>query len=80
MADDDNRPVRIDTIVVSTQHDDFIQPTDETEAAQLKADEEMLAIIRQDVINILMPRVIASISAEKVLAFMTRTAVFYFCA
>ena len=66
--DDDNRPVRIDTIVVSTQHDDFIQPADETEAAQLKADEEMLAIIRQDVINILMPRVIASISAEKVLA------------
>ena len=66
--DDDNRPVRIDTIVVSTQHDDFIQPADETEAAQLKADEEMLAIIRQDVINILIPRVIASISAEKVLA------------
>ena len=60
--------MRIDTIVVSTQHDDFIQPAGPTEADQLKADEEMLAIIRHDVINILMPRVIASIHAEKVLA------------
>ena len=66
--DDNGTPVRIDTIVVSTQHDDFIQPADDSEAAQLKADEEMLATIRQDVINILMPRVIASIHAEKVLA------------
>ena len=66
--DDNGTPVRIDTIVVSTQHDDFIQPVDDSEAAQLKADEEMLATIRRDVINILMPRVIASIHAEKVLA------------
>ena len=66
--DDNGTPVRIDTIVVSTQHDDFIQPADGSEAAQLKADEEMLATIRQDVVNILMPRVIASIHAEKVLA------------
>ena len=51
--DDNGTPVRIDTIVVSTQHDDFIQPADDSEAAQLKADEEMLATIRQDVINIL---------------------------
>ena len=60
--------MRIDTIVVSTQHDDFIQPADDREAAQLKADEEMLAIIRYDVINTLMPRVIASIHAPQVLA------------
>ena len=66
--DDNGTPVRIDTIVVSTQHDDFIQPAGPTEADQLKADEEMLAIIRHDVIHILMPRVIASIHAEKVLA------------
>ena len=66
--DDNGTPVRIDTIVVSTQHDDFIQPADDTPEAQLKADEEMLAIIRYDVINILMPRVIASLHAEKVLA------------
>jgi S-adenosylmethionine synthetase len=65
--DDNNKPLRIDTIVVSTQHDDFIKPADATEAAQLKADEEMLAIIRKDVIEILMPRVVASISRPEVL-------------
>ena len=51
--DDNGNPVRIDTIVVSTQHDDFIQPADDSEAAQLKADEEMLGIIRNDVVNVL---------------------------
>ncbi len=65
--DDQGRPARIDTIVVSTQHDDFIRPADDTPQAQLKADEEMLAIIRYDVINTLMPRVIASIHHEEVL-------------
>lgn len=66
--DDDGTPVRIDTIVVSTQHDDFIKPADDSEAARLKADEEMLAVIRHDVVNILMSRVIASIHAPRVLA------------
>ena len=65
--DDDRRPVRIDTIVVSTQHDEFIQPADDSKEAQLKADEEMLAKIRQDVIEILMPRVISEIHNPKVL-------------
>ena len=65
--DDQGRPSRIDTIVVSTQHDDFIRPADDTPQAQLKADEEMLAIIRYDVIHTLMPRVIASIHHEEVL-------------
>lgn len=65
---DSGRPVRIDTIVVSTQHDDFIQPADGSVEAQLKADEEMLAIIRKDVIEILMPRVIASINHPEVLS------------
>ena len=66
--DDNGRPVRIDTIVVSTQHDDFIAPADNSKEAQLKADEEMLAQIRKDVIEILMPRVIADIHNEEVLA------------
>ena len=66
--DDNGRPVRIDTIVVSTQHDDFIAPVDSSKEAQLKADEEMLAQIRKDVIEILMPRVIADIHNEDVLA------------
>ncbi len=43
--DDNNKPVRIDAIVVSTQHDDF-----DSEA-------KMLAKIKADIINILIPRV-----------------------
>ena len=66
--DDNGRPVRIDTIVVSTQHDEFVAPADNSREAQLKADEEMLAQIRQDVIEILMPRVIADITNEDVLS------------
>ena len=58
---DNGTPERIDTIVVSTQHDDFIQPANDSKEAALKADEEMLAIIRKDVVEILMPRVIEEI-------------------
>ena len=54
---DDGQPVRIDTIVVSTQHDDF-GPNDE----------QMLAQIKADVLNVLMPRVKAQITSPKVLA------------
>ncbi len=54
-------PVRIDTIVVSTQHDDFAKPENNSVEAQLKADEIMLAKIKDDVINILVPRVMATL-------------------
>ena len=53
---DDNIPQRIDTIVVSTQHDDFGPD-----------DEGMLAKIKADVVNILIPRVKAQ-CGDKVLA------------
>lgn len=65
---DDNIPQRIDTIVISTQHDEFIAPADESDAAQLAADEQMLAVIRKDVRDILLPRTKAKIQNEKVLA------------
>ena len=65
---DDNIPQCIDTIVVSTQHDDFIQPTDDSKEAQLKADKAMVEQIRKDVLEVLMPRVKAQIKSEKVLA------------
>lgn len=55
--DDDGTPLRIDTIVVSTQHDEFDAD-----------DGRMLARIKDDVINILMPRVKAQIHSGKVLA------------
>ncbi|MGL5261013.1 MAG: methionine adenosyltransferase domain-containing protein, partial [Bacteroides sp.] len=64
---DENKPIRIDTIVVSTQHDDFIKPKEDTREAQLEADKKMLAIIKEDIIQILMPRVIKSIHHEDVL-------------
>ena len=50
-------PQRIDTIVVSTQHDQFDDD-----------DDRMLAAIKDDVINILMPRVKERIHSDKVLA------------
>ncbi len=62
--DADHRPVRIHTIVVSTQHDDFIQPLDSTDEAQRKADLEMLAVIRRDVEQVLLPRVKAKLPVE----------------
>ena len=53
---DDHRARRIDTIVVSTQHDEFITAAEA--GSQEKADELMLAQIRRDVEEILIPRVI----------------------
>ena len=46
---DQNKPIRIDAIVLSTQHDDF------------SSEEEMLKKIKEDVINILIPRVKAKL-------------------
>lgn len=54
---EDNIPQRIDTIVVSTQHDEFDSD-----------DVRMLQQIKDDVVNILMPRVKAQIKSEKVLS------------
>ena len=52
--DDENRPVRIDTIVLSTQHDEF------------DTDERMQQRIREDIINILVPRVKEEIQDERI--------------
>ena len=65
---DNGKPVRIDTIVVSTQHDEFIAPENATVEAQLEADRKMLAQIESDVKNILIPRVISTITSDKVKA------------
>ena len=58
-------PERIDTIVVSTQHDEFDE------------DERMLAQIKDDVIRILIPRVKAQIHSEKVLALFNDDIKYY---
>ena len=49
---DDNIPQRIDSIVISTQHDDF------------DTDEKMLAKIRKDIVEILIPKVVAKLPEE----------------
>ncbi|MDO5334201.1 MAG: methionine adenosyltransferase [bacterium] len=60
--DDHNHPVRVDTIVISTQHDDFIPATDGK--SQAEADEEMLAVIRHDVETELLPRALAKLPED----------------
>ena len=65
---DDGKPVRIHTIVVSTQHDDFIQPGDKSDEAQVVADQKMLDVIRNDVKTILVPRVVKEIENPAVKA------------
>jgi S-adenosylmethionine synthetase len=54
---DDHKPLRIDTIVLSTQHDDWIKPKSNKAADVKKADDAMLKAIDADVRNILVPRV-----------------------
>jgi S-adenosylmethionine synthetase len=50
---DDNQPIRIDSIVISTQHDEFSNN-----------DEEMLAKIKSDLIEILIPRVKSELTSD----------------
>ena len=55
--DENRKPVRIHTIVVSTQHDEFIKPVDDSKEAQDAADKAMLDKIYADVHDILLERV-----------------------
>lgn len=57
--DEAGTPLRVSTIVVSTQHDDFIKPTDSL--TQDEADSRMHDIIARDVHDILLPRVKAKL-------------------
>ncbi|MDD6851254.1 MAG: methionine adenosyltransferase [Bacteroidales bacterium] len=54
-----NKPVRIHTIVISTQHDEFILPADDSQEAADAADTAMHDQIFADVHDILIPRVVA---------------------
>ncbi len=55
--DDTNTPVRIDTIVISTQHDEFILPEDDSPEAHKSAEKAMQEQITTDLQKILIPRV-----------------------
>ena len=54
---DDHQPIRIEAIVVSTQHDEFILPKDSSPSVCKEAEEAMQQQIEKDVKNILIPRV-----------------------
>ena len=60
----DHKPLRIDTIVISTQHDDFVKPEGDSKEAQQKADDIILAKIAADIVNILIPRVKAKLDSR----------------
>jgi S-adenosylmethionine synthetase len=55
--DDNHQPIRIDTIVLSTQHDEFVMPKNNSVASVKKAEKEMLEKIKLDIQKILIPRV-----------------------
>ncbi len=66
---DDHTPIKIDTIVVSTQHDEFILPADSSTASVKKAEDEMCERIQHDIIEYLLPRLKAELGDEIVALF-----------
>ncbi|MCZ4408033.1 methionine adenosyltransferase [Cryomorphaceae bacterium 1068] len=58
---DDHQPQKILSIVVSTQHDEFVMAESNDHATKKKAEADMCGEIRKDLINILMPRVVAQL-------------------
>ena len=62
---DDNQPLRIEAIVVSTQHDEFILPRDSSPNAIKEAEDSMQQQIEKDVKNILIPRVKAQLEGRQ---------------
>jgi S-adenosylmethionine synthetase len=64
---DDNRPLRIDTIVISTQHDDFIKPS--ANLSKAEADLQMQAVIKADIMQHLLPAVKSKLPERVVALF-----------
>jgi S-adenosylmethionine synthetase len=62
--DDNGKPVKIDTIVLSTQHDEFITAKNKTQNSEKAAETAMQNKIREDILNILIPRVKKTLPAR----------------
>jgi len=62
------KAVRVDTIVVSTQHDDFVKPTNASKEAKVIADNAMLEVIKKDILA----QVIASVIPAELLDSNTK--------
>ncbi|MDE5840654.1 MAG: methionine adenosyltransferase, partial [Muribaculaceae bacterium] len=58
---DNGTPLHVNTIVISTQHDEFIEPLEDTPEARKVAENKMLEVIRRDVRNVLIPRVLGKL-------------------
>ncbi len=59
--DDNDNPLRVHTIVLSTQHDEFIMPADDSRQAVKEAERAIQEKIKDDVMHILIPRVISTL-------------------
>jgi S-adenosylmethionine synthetase len=68
---DDNQPIRIEAIVVSTQHDEFVLPKEDTLDAKAQAETAMQQQIENDVKIILIPRVLAQLEERQQVLFGT---------
>jgi S-adenosylmethionine synthetase len=62
--DDNNKPLRIDTIVISTQHDEFILPKNRSHSAEKSAEKAMQKKIKEDLLTILIPRIRKSLPSR----------------
>jgi S-adenosylmethionine synthetase len=68
---DDNQPIRIEAIVVSTQHDEFVLAENDSESAKAAAETAMQQQIENDVKTILIPRVLAQLEERQQVLFGT---------
>ena len=59
--DNNNRPAKVHTVVVSTQHDEFVMPETNTPEGKSIAEKKMQDAIREDVKTILIPRILAQL-------------------
>lgn len=74
--DSNRKPVHIDTIVVSTQHDEFVEALEDTAEARNKADRAILDTIADDVRKVLIPRVLEQYPEEVRNMYDSRTKVY----
>jgi S-adenosylmethionine synthetase len=62
--DDNGKPLRIDTIVISTQHDEFFLPKTKSHNTEKAAEKAMQKQIKDDILNVLIPRVKKTLPAR----------------
>ena len=68
---DDNQPIRIEAIVVSSQHDEFVLAENDSESAKAAAETAMQQQIENDVKTILIARVLAQLEERQQVLFGT---------